>query len=88
MRYRTETQTIYKHIMSAPDDEPLTLAPEMLGLLKDWLDSDGDITKTLHARADLIDKFRAQTARDAVTISNLAERLAELEPANPYEGEE
>ena len=30
-------------------------------------------------------ELRAQTARDAVTISNLAERLAKLGAANPHE---
>jgi len=38
-------------------------------------------------QADEIHELRAQTARDAATISDLAERLADYAPANPYEGE-
>ena len=121
MKYRTETQNIYTHIMAAPDDEALTLQPEMLRELKIWLISDSDETAETFTRdADTIEalraelaqcdkalasnitavaaslpvineyraenaQLRAQTARDAVTISNLAERLAELGAANPHE---
>ena len=63
MKYRTETQNIYTHIMAAPDDGTLLLEPEMLRELKIWLISDSDETAEIFTRdADTIDALRAELA--------------------------
>jgi len=56
-----QTMNIYKHVMSAPDDEALTLSPAMLGLLKELLISDTDnVAADLTSMSDELYSLRSE----------------------------
>ena len=78
MKYRTETQNIYTFIMAAPDDEALTLQPEMLRELKIWLYKDA---------ASIEQRLLAENARLRDKVDNLADRLSDYEGVKPLRSE-